>query len=319
MIGANAIALTAVFALGASADAFATETEAREWVARMVTAAKQISFQGSFVYDDGLSLESMRIVHQADGAHERQRLDVLNGQHRGLMRNDDELLVFGEDGEPVRYRGLHQSPIALAQSEDIGRLEESYTFMMAEASRVAGRSCQGLAIQPRDEHRYGYRLWLDRETAMLLQFDLVDAGGRTLERLMFTSVGIGPNPVDASTRGAAEELSPRAKSIATEMLPASEWGWRAKNLPPGFRKVAHARQDPDGDGVEAEHLMYSDGLASVSAYIETAPEELIEGQSSIGPVSTFADVIAGHQVIVVGDVPPSTVHMIGTSLAPVGH
>ncbi len=319
MIGANAIALAAVFALGAAADAYATEAEAREWVARMVTAAKQISFQGSFVYDDGRSLESIRIIHQADGGHERQRLDVLNGQHRGLMRNDDELLVFGEDGEPTRYRGLRQSPIALAQPEDIGRLEESYTFKMAEASRVAGRSCQGLSIQPRDEHRYGYRLWLDRETAMLLQFDLVDAGGQTLERLMFTSVGIGSSSVAGSIAGAAEETSPHGKSIATEALPASDWGWRAKNLPPGFRKVAHARQDPDGDGVQAEHLMYSDGLASVSAYIETVSEDIIEGQSTIGPVSTFAGVIAGHQVIVVGDVPPHTVRMIGASLGPMEH
>lgn len=319
MIAVNGLALVALLAVVVTADAHATEAEAREWVARMVTAAKRISFEGWFVYDDGRSLETMRIINHADGNHERQRLDVLNGEHRSLMRNDDELVVFGEDGEPIRYQGLRKSPIALAQPEDLSRLEDSYTFVMAKSDRVAGRACQGLSIQPRDEHRYGYRLWLDRETAMLLQFDLVDADGRTLEKLMFTSVGIAPNDVDVQSPGTIAESSQVAKSRTSEMLPESEWGWRAENLPPGFRKVAHMRQDTDGDGIEAELLMYSDGLASVSAYIEAVSEDAIRGQSRIGPVSAYAEVVSGKQVIVVGDVPPDTVRSIGASMVPMEH
>jgi len=319
MIAVKMLASVVFLAVIMTAGAQATEAEAREWVARMVTAAKRISFEGSFVYDDGRSLETMTIINDADGDHERQRLDVLNGAHRSLMRNDDELLVFGEDGEPIRYQGLRKSPIALARPEDLSRLEESYSFIMADSDRVAGRICQGLSIRPRDEYRYGYRLWLDRETAMLLQFDLVDADGRILEKLMFTSVGIASNNVGAQGAGAVSESEEDAISGSSEMLPESEWGWRAENLPPGFRKVAHMRHDPDGDGIEAELLMYSDGLASVSAYIEAVSEDAIKGQSRIGPVSAFADVVSGKQVIVVGDVPSNTVRLIGAGLVPMGH
>ena len=99
-------------------------------------------------------------------------------------------------------------------------------------------------------------------------------------------------------------------------LPESDWGWHAEELPPGFRKVAHMRHDLDGDGVEAEHIMFSDGLASVSAYIEPVSGDAIRGQSRIGPVSTFADVVSGKQVVVVGDVPPATVQAIGASMTP---
>ena len=58
-------------------------------------------------------------------------------------------------------------------------------------ARVTGRDTQVVVILPRDSYRYGYRLWADKESGLLLKADLIDQMGSTLEQLMFTQVNIG--------------------------------------------------------------------------------------------------------------------------------
>ncbi len=317
----HAIAAVCVYLLACPFPAVSSETEAREWIARMVAAAKRISFQGSFVYDNGQGLTTMRIVQFAEGGRETQELEVLNGEYRGLMRSGDDLLIYSEDGQPVNYDRFHKAPFARVLPDDLQQLEASYRLTLENPDRVAGRACQTLSITARDEFRYSYRVWLDLETAMLLQFDLLDSEGQVLEKLLFTEVGIGVSSL-ANAPPVPESASRRPSPVSGGMLDAGplsedEWRWRADELPPGFRKIAHMWHGPDKRGMHAEHLMFSDGLASVSAYIEPQADDTMRGHSRIGPVNAWADAVAGHQIVVVGDVPMRAIEMIGAGLTPV--
>jgi sigma-E factor negative regulatory protein RseB len=67
---------------------------------------------------------------------------------------------------------------------------------------------------------------------------------------------------------------------------------------------------------EVEHWVVSDGLASVSIYLEKAIDkaEQFEGATQMGAISVFGAVIDGAQVTVIGDVPGETVEAIARSV-----
>jgi len=66
-----------------------------------------------------------------------------------------------------------------------------------------------------------------------------------------------------------------------------------------------------------EHLVYSDGLAAVSVFIEKTDRPAgvgSKGPSRMGAIHAYSKVMDGEQVTVVGEVPESTVAMIGESV-----
>jgi hypothetical protein len=75
-------------------------------------------------------------------------------------------------------------------------------------------------------------------------------------------------------------------------------------------------------GIErpVSHLVFSDGVASVSVFIQdsadSSPATLLTGASQIGPSAAYSTRIAGHVVTAVGEVPAGTVRMIATTVRP---
>ena len=69
------------------------------------------------------------------------------------------------------------------------------------------------------------------------------------------------------------------------------------------------------------HLVFTDGLASVSVFVESrsarrpADQQAVAGVASVGSASAFTTVIDGHKVTAVGEVPPATVRFIASSVA----
>jgi sigma-E factor negative regulatory protein RseB len=66
--------------------------------------------------------------------------------------------------------------------------------------------------------------------------------------------------------------------------------------------------------------VYSDGLASVSVFIERSgdPVPVAAGYSSLGAINTYSTLRGGYQITVVGEVPASTVRQIAASVSPLG-
>src|SRR5690606_23405557 len=178
-----------------------------------------------------------------------------------------------------------------------------YAVSLAGSSRIAGRDADEIAIRARDAFRYSFRAWVDRDTGMLLKAVRLGADGATVDQLMFTDIAIGQRPAEADLQpsGTAQVLAPGARSAA---LAVDQARWTVRDLPPGFRLVSVAQGPAAGE----EHQVYSDGLASVSVYVEPASgADPLSPAASRGAISVFARHQDGYRVVVIGDVPERTV------------
>lgn len=293
--------------------------QAREWLQRMVRAVKELNYEGVFVYAHGNQLESMRIVHGADGDGEHERVVSLNGAAREILRDDNVLTCILPDSRSVvveKSRPKRFVPEQLLNLDEA--LSGLYEFQVRGTDRVAGRTARLLVIQPRDDFRYGYRLWLDEDTGMLLKSDLINTDGQVLEQMMFTELHIRDR-IDQA------QLQPSISGQGFKWYQPKEANveprenakrWRVAELPPGFHMSMRAEHPMPMSAMPVEHLMYTDGLASVSVYIEQrgTVQEALNGASRMGAVNAFGVQVAGHQATVMGEVPRATVEMIARTL-----
>ncbi len=261
---------------------------------RMSESLQEKSYQGTFVFRRGEELSAMRVTHTADNEGEREVIVTLTGQEREMVRSNRRFGVFS-GGEGLSAKLL-------------GNVEKNYELSLLGLDRVAGRYASLVKVAPRDIYRYGYRLWVDNASGLLLKSELLD-DDRILEQVMFTSIELLPEDEGGSPPEASE---PQVKDdqAAPKM---SDSSWSVTDLPEGFVLSNLRRADKD-NGVE--HLVFTDGLASVSVFIESAerPENSFVGYSRLGAVNAFGAIVSGHQVTVVGEVPKAAVRRIGASL-----
>ena len=293
--------------------------EARAWLERMVEAVQGLAYEGRFVYIHGEHVEAMEIVHRRGDEGEQVRLVSLNGAAREILRDDDAVTCILPDSRTVlveERRARSYLPEGLLRLRE--GLERHYEFVLAGEDRMTGRMAQVIAVQPRDAYRYGYRLWLDRETGMLLKSDLLDESGTAVEQMMFTSLelrqDIPAERLQPSTSGRGYEwLRVPARDAGTS-TPAQSWS--VGSLPPGFRMAMRTEHGMATSRMPVEHLVYTDGLASVSVYVERSEDssEMLDGPSRMGAVSAFGLEVDGHQVTVVGEVPERTVELIARAV-----
>ena len=294
--------------------------EAQQWLVRMSQAAQQLNYQGNFIYLHNGKLESMRVVHKFDKEGERERLISLNGVAREIVRDNSHVTCILPDDKSVmvdKSRPKKLFPVDLT-SQDVMRLSEYYNFELAGQDRIASRDTQIVRVKPRDRFRFGYRLWLDTETGLLLKSDMVDENGKPVEQIMFTGVDFSPSIADELLKPELmgreykwfEHEKDEAASIETEQ------NWQVASLPAGFAMTEHGKRMLPTANNPVDHFVYSDGLATVSVYIEKieAQDDLMRGLSHMGAVHVFGNVVNDFQVTVVGEVPASTVTMIGDSV-----
>jgi sigma-E factor negative regulatory protein RseB len=185
-------------------------------------------------------------------------------------------------------------------------------------ARVSGRDARVIAIAPTDQLRYGYRVWIDEGTAMPLKTQLRDSHGGVLEQIVFTSLRMLVRIPKAELEPAVDAHGYRwirreSESVDSSALTVS---WEANTLPAGFHMTASARQMlPSGP---VEHLVFSDGLASVSVFVEigraggSAAHE--DDAATLGTSSAYSTVVQGYRVTAVGEVPPETVRVIARAI-----
>ncbi len=293
--------------------------EARQWLERMVQATQTLNYEGTFIYVQGAHIEAMRIVHGSGPHGERQRLFSLNGLPREVVVANNSVMCLLPRRQTTFNGGDYQrSPFPLSIPREIGRLESHYQFEMLGADRIAGLQARIIAIKPRDAWRFGYRLWLDERNGMVLRSALLDEQGRPLEQLMFTDLQIKPQVDDAAFQSPA--LSEPSAHPELPSPPAGEpvqtSAWRVGPLPEGFVKVLHNRLAGGIGQRPTEHLVFADGLATISIFLEKLGDApaLLQGASQLGSMNAFGKALAGYQVLVVGEVPAVTVQHIAATI-----
>ncbi len=287
------------------------------WLGRMNRSVSTLSFEGDFVYLSGRSLEAMRLSHLVKDGRTRESLFSLTGQPREIIRDHDTLtIITWVDGKPQKVTHPSSgrlSPLKPLSADDLRR---HYRLMMGKPARIAGRPGVVVALVPRDDLRYGYRITLDRESALPLDLTVMDDSGRLISRIMFTQLHIHDHPVETPPAAPAEpETETVAVAASAERHAGGEGkggGWTFRTLPEGFRLV-NRQYSSEG---EQEHFVFSDGLATVSLYIEPLAEgdRPFRGKTSLGSVNAFGRLLGRHQLTVVGEVPHKTLRLLADAV-----
>jgi sigma-E factor negative regulatory protein RseB len=286
-----------------AAEAGASERSVAEQLQRMGAAMDGLSYEGTLVYLHDSRLETLHIVHRVDDGEVHEVLESLTGPVRTITRGPGQVTCHLADARPisVRRQGLG-SGLFRSKAIDAEALAPYYLIHPLGSARVAGRDTDVVGVIPRDVLRYGYRFYLDRETGLPLKSDLMGTQAEPIEQIMFTSLALEAKPAAVAADAVSEPEDVEERSAD----PAAPDHWRFESLPAGFKLVLHDLGAEAG-GHETEHFVVSDGLASVSVYMEKGVEDGLDGDSRMGAVHAAGARVAGHQVTVVGEVPPGTV------------
>lgn len=313
--------------VAATAAADPLQESETDWLKTMSYAAHQTNYSGVFVYQAGGRVDVSRVTHVFDKDGEHERLEGLEGAKRELIRDNDQVWLYSE-GRKVRVenRQIKRAFPALLP-EQISLLKENYSIKQAEEDEIAGYHAHSVVFFPKDSLRYVRKMWAENDTGLLLKAVVLDERGYLIEQYAFMQLTIGNNvdrkwisPESSSAKAIAQELnlSPLPK---VELLEGG-CSWQVDSLPPGFKKILEMRRLLPGSKEPVIHMVFSDGLAGISVFIEKLKENsayIHSGLSGQGASHVYNRVIGENLITVVGEVPPRTVIQVGDSVRYAGH
>ncbi len=287
-----------------------------QWLQIVQQAARRLDYSGTLVYQQGAEVRMSRIVHVFDGKVSHERLQPMDGRPREFIRQADEVKCLIPEAKRVviERRTRAASFPALAEAAT-GELLQHYTVKATGRERVGGFDCQVVEIRPRQGDRYGYRLWVDRASGLLLRSQTLDERGDVLEQIAFAEVRIGGVDRDL--------LKPswptdgwKVDDAAHRPVDLKEQGWRL-SPPAGFKPLYAVRRPmPAGQALQA---VYSDGLASLSVFIEPAPASASsEALPRQGPINAYSRRLGDAMVTVVGEIPADTARAVAQAAERLG-
>jgi sigma-E factor negative regulatory protein RseB len=297
----------------------AAAQDARDWLERMGRAVEQLNYQGTFVHVLDGTAETLHIVHRNVDGQSGERIVSLDGAGGEFVRQGAVVQGIFPDRRIVVHESRSDvSPLVSALPSNTAELEPHYEINLRGSARVADRPVQVLEINPRDEFRYGYKLWLDQETAMPLQSTLIDDRGEVVEQILFTGIEIHAD-IPASALEPTIDTTGFTTLRAPEPTPLeADIPWpAAAAVAVGFR-LSHESQAPmAGSDTPVKHLVYSDGLATVSVFIEAPATnaDVRDGFTAAGSTNAYSLTLSdGSKVTAIGEVPRQTVRTIASSL-----
>lgn len=293
-----------------------SNSEALALLGRVYQATEKLSYTGTFVYQQGDHSETSRIARIADPAGGIERIEVLDGAPREIVRTRDTVRCYLPDSQTVKVERRGSKRLFPAMLPDqLSGLARNYTITRGEAARIAGYDCESVMLAPKDDLRYGYKLWADVNTGMLLRSRTINDKGETVEQFTFTQLTVGNvsrDKIKAKHGGRGWRVEDA--SVAPADLGAS--GWSVSAVLPGFRKVIEVTRRL-GESRPVGQMVYSDGLAAVSVFIEPLAaqrERVRTGLSSLGAIHIYTRDVANHRVTVVGEAPAASVQRIANTV-----
>lgn len=312
------VATLAIAALVIAPPAFADDGSA--CLGRAATAARDLNYTGTIVYQRGPRVEVSRLVHLNDRGSEFEKLVNVDGPAREVIRGPGEVRYYYPDArliriEPRAFRNAFPSLSAQEQKA----LMDYYDVRKAEAGRVAGLDAQAWEFEPKDGLRFGHKFWVDNATGLLLKARIVNDRGEIVEQFTFNDLAIGAK-IDREMVQPTWNAAPpdwRVLQSALGDIDSRDTGWVVGRLPPGFTKIVEGYRLLRDRREPVVHLVYSDGLVAVSVFIEkvetTRPRPV--GHSHQGSINVFVRPVDDRVVTALGEVPSATVRQIANSVA----
>jgi sigma-E factor negative regulatory protein RseB len=284
---APAVFLLALVATGAHA------MDAATWLMRASQAARQLDYVGTIVYQIGPRVESSRITHLYDGGREFAKLVRV---------------------EPATFRNVFPS-LSAEQQQSLTRY---YEFRVLGEDRVGGRPVQVVVFEPKDGLRYGHRFWSDGSTGLLLKARVLNERGDGVEQFAFSDLTINAR-IDPSMVAPSWPVVPpdwQVLETASADVVARDTGWVVTRVPPGFAKIMEGFRKLRGRRDRIAHLVFSDGLVSVSVFIEPiVAASTPAGFLQKGGLNVYSVRQDDHLITVMGETPGATVRQIAHSVS----
>ncbi|MDH4191094.1 MAG: MucB/RseB C-terminal domain-containing protein [Betaproteobacteria bacterium] len=286
------------------------------WLDRIYQATQKLSYTGTFVYQQGERTETSRITRLSDSGGGIEKLEALDGTPREIVRTRDEVRCYLPESRTVKIdkRGDRRGFPGLLP-EQRAKLSEHYAAALGRLQRAAGFDCQEVVLTPRDILRYGYRLCADVKTGMLLKATVVDEAGAIAERFTFTQWTLGGvTPAQLKSRFATSTW--RIEDASATVANMTQAGWMFSVDLPGFEKVAEVTRKL-GDAHPVGQVVFSDGLAAVSVFLEPAQAQggrVEAGLAKMGAVHIYTREIGAQVITAVGEVPAASVRRIAHAI-----
>ena len=316
---------------GDTSPAAADKRDAQVWLMKIQSAAHRLNFSGTFVYQQGDQVRTSRITHVLDGKNEIEKLEVLDGKPREYIRNNEEIVYYVPETKTLLVeKRVTQDVFPAILDVNPSDLANYYHIRKAEIGRVAGFECQAVALEPKDNLRYGYKLWAEKSTGLLLRAQTFNDRNEIVEQIAFTHVAIGnidreqAKPSFANTRGWRVENA--------MMNQVSLSNWTVHSVPAGFKKIRELKRflsdagapESSADGTrttnqasrqrEVSQIVFSDGLAAISVFIEPGTQSRTEGSMQQGAMNIIGKRYGDFWLTIVGEVPSAAIKQVANSI-----
>ena len=285
-----------------------------QWLERVQSAPQRVSYTGIFVYQQGQSMQSSRVTHMVDGSDARERLEVLDGQPREILRHNGEVrCVLPESKTLLIERSEQRDAFPALIQTSANDVSANYLIKRMGVERVAGLECDIVELEPRDGLRYGYRLWTERATGLLLKAQMINDKGSVVEQTAFSEVHIGGN-IDRSllkARWNTDGWKVEDASSSASTLP----GWGVARAVSGFRKIREVRRTLAGHA-DAGQIVFSDGMAAISIFIEPLGADRSEPETvaTQGAINMISRRYADHRLTVLGEAPMTSIRFFANAV-----
>lgn len=289
----------------------------QDWFSKMSGSSHKGNYQGTFVFWRDQKLEAMKIAHGSKNNKVWVSLTSLNGESRQLIHENGEVTSIFPDKQLVSINEMTSNlPFHPSLPKDIVQLSKHYELTKLGHDRVADRDTQIILVKPKDRLRYGFKYWLDKDTGLMLRCDVLSEDEKVLEHMMFTDFQYLESPPDIAFQKA--NIPANFKILKQDERQSLNAGnnWFANQLPLGFMLTKNILKPMRKKQDSVQQLVFSDGLASVSVFIDhnVDARHRLEGSTTMGSVNAFGLMMNKHQVTAIGEVPLDTVKLIAKSI-----
>ncbi|MBT8079209.1 MAG: MucB/RseB C-terminal domain-containing protein [Gammaproteobacteria bacterium] len=288
----------------------------QEWLEKMSVALAETDFEGTLLRRQNGETEALKLIHKRVDGVINERVVSQEGNGLEIIRVGNEVHCIVPDRKSVLIEHWNDQTTMLPRLPgDADSIGPQYNLAIVREERVAGRNAVLLAIRPHDEFRFGHRFWLDEQTAFPLRAELVDGNGVLLEQIKFADISLGSTVPAAALKPSIDlaEFTWYTDRVRPEPVPVAT-DWVCDDLPAGFRIMSSEQEKLTGSEAPVTHIVYGDGLATVSVFIAERRDEPLSRRHSIGATNTFSADAGEYQVTVVGEVPEVTVRRIALSM-----
>lgn len=305
---------------GAAAAPQAEQRSVAEWLGRMHQASRKLNYVGTFVVSSEAMLASARIWHACEGEQQIERVDSLTGPPRSTFRRNDHVVTFLQDSKVARIEkseALGLFPNLLQVSD--ASIPEFYMARQIGHDRVAGFQADIVLLKPKDKLRYGYRIWSEQKTGLVIKLQTLDLDGRVLEQAAFSELQLNaPVRLDKLSQLMAKTSGYRKEVLETVQTDPGAEGWSLRTPVAGFRSMSCIKRPTQAGTLQhgTVQWVFSDGLASVSLFLEPFDVErhLKEGLVTVGATQSLTLRAEDWWLTAVGEVPPQTLKAFAQAL-----